>query len=155
MRGASTLGLMMGVRMARTEIPIEKIEAYLDTHYRVGVGPDTFVLRVGQHSPALALRYAVIGSDCAVFITAFNPLGQKQDDAANEAAHERLREQLGGPSNRVIEGVGADPTDNWKEKSYLAFGIDAEAARELGRRFKQDAVVWIGKDAIPQLLLLR
>ncbi len=141
--------------MAQTEIPIHKIEAYLDTHYRVGVGPDALVLQVGQHSPALALLYEQNDCDCAVFITAFNPFGRKQADSANEDAHGRLREQLGGPSNRVIEGVGADPTEKWKEKSYLAFGIDADAARELGRRFQQDAVVWIGKDAIPQLLLLR
>jgi hypothetical protein len=142
--------------MARTEIPVDKIEAYLDTHYRVGVGPDTFVLRVGQQSSALALRYAAIGSDCALFITAFNPLGQKQQDAANEAAHARLGEQLRATSSHVIEGEGADADGNWPpEKSYLAIGIGVDTARELGSRFRQDAVIWIGKDAIPQLLLLR
>ena len=142
--------------MAQTEIPTDKIEAYLDTHYRVGVRLDAFVLRVGQHSPALASRYAAIGSDCALFVTAFNPLGQKHEDAANEAAHARLGEQLRATSNHVIEGEGADPDGNWPpEKSYLAFGIGVDTARELGSRFRQDAVVWIGKDAIPQLLLLR
>jgi hypothetical protein len=58
--------------------------------------------------------------------------------------------------DHVIDGDGADPSGQWPaERSYLAFGIDADAARELGRRFQQDAVIWIGKDAIPQLLLLR
>ena len=142
--------------MARTEIPRDKIEAYLDTHYRVGVDPDAFVLRIGQHSPDLALRYAAIGSDCALFITAFNPLGQEQDDDANKDAHARLGEQLREVSDHVIEGDGADPTGQWPpEKSYLAFGIDVDTARELGRRVQQDAVVWIGKNAVPQLLLLR
>ena len=142
--------------MARTEIPRDKIEAYLDTHYRVGVGPDAFVLRIGQQSPGLALRYAAIGSDCALFITAFNPLGQEQDDAANQTAHARLGAQLREVSDHVFEGDGADPSGQWPaERSYLAFGIDADAARELGRSFQQDAVVWIGKDAVPQLLLLR
>ncbi len=142
--------------MAQTEIPRDKIEAYLDTHYRVGIGLDAFVLRIGEHSPELALRYSAIGSDCALFITAFNPLGQEQGDAANEVAHVRLGELLREASDHVIEGEGADPAGKWPaERSYLAFGIDADAARELGRHFKQDAVVWIGKDAIPQLLLLR
>ena len=142
--------------MAQTEIPVDKIEAYLDTHYRVGVGPDAFVLRVGQQSAALALRYAAIGSDCALFITAFKPFGQSQDDSANEAAHAHLGEQLRAVSEHVIEGEGADSTGKWKpEKSYFAFGINADAARELGRHFQQDAVVWIGKDAVPQLLMLR
>jgi hypothetical protein len=142
--------------MAQSEISREKIRAYEATHYRAGVGPDAFALRIGNHSPELALRYEDIGADCALFITAFNPFGQKQDDAANEAAYARLGEQLREASDHAIEGEGADPTGQWPaERSYLAFGIDAEAARDLGRRFNQDAVVWTGKDAVPQLLLLR
>lgn len=142
--------------MAQTEIPRDKIEAYLETHYRVGVGPDAFVLRVGQHSPDLALRCAAIGSDCALFITAFNPLGQKQDSNANNKAHARLGEVLHPIASEIVEGEGSDPSGKWRpEKSYLAFGIGIDDARELGSRFQQDAVVWIGKDAIPQLLLLR
>ena len=142
--------------MARTEIPVDKIEAYLDTQYRVGVGPDAFVLRVGEHSPALALHYAAMESDCALFITAFNPLGQEQDDDANKEAHARLGTVLHPLASAIIKGEGSDPSGKWSpENSYLAFGIDADSARELGRSFQQDAVVWIGKDAIPQLLLLR
>ena len=141
--------------MTQTEIPPEKISAYEATHYHAGVGPDAFVLQIGKDSTELALHYKASGTDCAVFITAFNPFGQKQDDAANEAAHTRLREALRPQAVTVIEGVGSDPAGKWREESYLALGIDAEAARELGRRFKQDAVVWIGKDAVPQLLLLR
>lgn len=142
--------------MAQTEIPRDKIEAYLNTHYHAGVGPDAFALRIGQHSPDLALRYSAIGSVCALFITAFNPLGQEQDDTANAVAHVRLGELLREASDHVIESEGADPAGKWPaERSYLAFGIDADAARELGHSFQQDAVVWIGRDAIPQLLLLR
>lgn len=142
--------------MARTEIPRDKIEAYLDAHYRVGVGPDAFVLRVGQYSPELASLYEQNSCDCALFITAFNPFGRKQDDAANHVAHARLGEDLRVVAAHLIEGDGADPTGQWPaERSYLAFGIDADAARVLGRRFQQDAVVWIGNDAVPQLLLLR
>lgn len=142
--------------MTQTEIPLEKIRAYEATDYRAGGGADALVLRIGQHSPKLGLRYKDTGADCALFITAFNPFGQKQDDAANEAAHARLGEQLRAASDHVIEGDGADPAGNWPpERSYLAIGIDADTARELGRHFQQDAVVWIGKDAVPKLLLLR
>ena len=142
--------------MAQTEISEEKIRAYGATHYRVGSGPDVLMLRIGQHSPALALHYAAYGADCALFITAFNPFGQEQDDAANQTAHARLGEQIREVADHVFEGDGADPNGQWPaEKSYLAFGVDADAAGELGRRFKQDAVVWIGKDAVPRLLLLR
>ena len=142
--------------MTKTEIPPDKISAYKATDYRAGGAPDALVMRIGQHSPELLSLYKETGSDCALFITAFNPLGQKRDDAANEAAHTRLEEQLRAVTNHLIEGEGADPAGQWPaERSYLALGIDADAARRLGRLFEQDAVVWIGKDAVPQLLLLR
>lgn len=141
--------------MTQTDIAPDKIKAYETTIYRVRIGPKAMTLRIGRHSPELAQLYEQHGSACAVFITAFNPFGRKQGDHANEGAHARLGKQLRADSQHVVEGVGADPTEKWKEKSYLAFGIDVDAARELGRSFQQDAVVWIGKDAIPQLLLLR
>lgn len=142
--------------MAQTEISDEKIKAYEATHYRAGVEPDVLVLRIGQHSAALALHYAETRSDCALFITAFNPLGLEQDDASNKEAHARLGEALHTIASAIIEGEGSDPSGRWRpEKSYLAFGIDIDDARDLGSRFQQDAVVWIGKDAVPKLLLLR
>lgn len=141
--------------MTQTEVSQEKIRAYKDTYYRAGSGADALVLKIGQQSSELALLYEQNGCDCALFITAFNPLGEKQDDAANESAHTHLREALRAQAVAVIEGVGSDPAGEWNEKSYLAFGINTDTARELGRRFEQDAVVWTGNDAIPQLLLLR
>jgi hypothetical protein len=142
--------------VVHSEISQEKIKAYEATHYCAGTGPDTFVLWIGQHSPELAQLYLSNDSNCALFITAFNPLGKAQDDEANEAAHARLGEVLRALVADVIEGAGADPACQWPpEKSYLALGINAEVARDLGRRFMQDAVVWIGEDAVPQLLLLR
>ena len=55
-----------------------------------------------------------------------------------------------------MDGAGADPTGAWPaEKSFLALGVGEEAARNLGNCFHQDAVVWVGPDAVPRLLLLR
>lgn len=142
--------------MTRTEIPMDKIQAYMATHYRVGPLADAFVLRIGQRSPELEDLYRQNRLQCALFITAFNPLGQQQGDDANFSAHTLLGAQLRKLSTAVFEGAGADPTGAWDpEASYLALGIGAEGARELGRLFRQDAVVWVGADAIPQLLLLR
>jgi hypothetical protein len=33
--------------------------------------------------------------------------------------------------------------------------MNEEAARILGKRWRQDAVVWVGEDAFPKLILLR
>ena len=41
------------------------------------------------------------------------------------------------------------------EASYLIFGLTLEAAKMLGMRLEQNAIVWAGVDAVPQLILLR
>jgi hypothetical protein len=104
----------------------------------------------------LRSRYAAHAISCAVFITAFNPCGRHQTDRANEAAHARLLAALLKLTRLVTEGAGIDPTGAWPpEKSFLALGIDEDTAAQLGRTFNQDAVVWVGSDAVPKLLLLR
>ena len=55
-----------------------------------------------------------------------------------------------------IEGEGADATGEWAaERSVFAYGMDKASACVLGRQFRQDAIVWVGADAVPQLVLLR
>lgn len=74
----------------------------------------------------------------------------------NAAAHARLGAELAAAGYRVVEGAGEDPDGRWPaEPSYLVLGMDLEAARELGRRYGQNAIVWAGADAVPELLLLR
>lgn len=142
--------------MEQTQISKEKIMAYESTHYRVGFEQDAFILRIGEFSAALMSRYENHAVSCAVFITGLNPCGQEQGNIANAAAQTRLRTALMTLTNAIIEGEGADPTGAWPpEDSFLAFGIDKETAAELGRAFRQDAVVWAGRDAVPKLLLLR
>ncbi len=142
--------------LAHSEIPAEKIEAYLKTEYRFGEGPDAVTLRIDQRSDALARLYASSSVMCGLFVTAHNPFGRAQSIEANEAAHRRLAADLKALSARVIEGAGADPSGAWpEEKSFFALGIDRDAARKLGDRHRQDAIVWAGADAVPKLILLR
>ncbi len=142
--------------MTQTAIPPDKINAYRATHYRVGTGPEAFTLMIDNPSNSLRRLYEETGHTCGVFITAFNPFGQQQSAQQNEAAHSRLGECLRALTARVIDGAGADPNSDWpQERSYFALGVDKAAASKLGAMFHQDAVVWVGPDAIPRLLLLR
>ena len=142
--------------MELTNISPEKIAAYNATHYKVGLGKDGFIMRIGEPSAGLRARYVAHAISCAVFITAFNPYGQDQSDNANDAAHARLQAAIMDLTGLISEGAGADPTGVWPpEKSFLALGIDEDTAAQLGRTFHQDAVVWVGSDAVPKLLLLR
>jgi hypothetical protein len=142
--------------LARSEIAAEKIEAYRKTDYRFGGGKAAVTLRIDQRSDGLARLYAVSGLSCAVFVTAFNPFGRAQSAEANAVAHLRLGNDLRGISSVMIEGAGTDPAGAWpEEKSYLALGVHLDIARSLGRCHQQDAVVWVGPDAVPKLILLR
>ena len=142
--------------MAHTEISAEKIAAYLATDYRFGEGADAITLRIDEASLALENLYVRLAHTRGIFITAFNPHGAAQDAAQNEAAHVRLGRELRGLYPIVIEGAGADPTGAWPpENSYFALGADLDAARAIARRYRQDAVVWVGRDAVPQLIVLR
>jgi len=141
--------------LERTNISNEKTEAYEATHNRVGSGQEAFIMCIGEPSAGLRALYEVHSVSCAVFITAFNPFGGHQSDTANDAVHASLQEALIDLTDLIIEGAGADPTGAWPpEMSYLALGIDEDAAAHLGRTFHQDAVVWAGSDAVPKLLFL-
>ena len=76
--------------MAHSQVPADKIGAYLATEYRFGEGSAAVVLHIDRRSDELARLYAFSG-----------------------------------------------------------------AARNLGTRYRQDAIVWAGADAVPKLILLR
>ena len=142
--------------LAHSQIQTDKITAYLAADYRFGHSLDLITLRINTRSDALARLYASSGYQCGVFLTAYNPLGQALTLEANEAAHARLGTELKALAIEVIDGVGADPTGAWpEEKSFFALGVELEAARTLGIRYHQDAIVWVGRDAIPILVVLR
>ena len=139
-----------------TKIDTEKIAAYEGAHYQIGTAENSYFLRLGIRCEELANSYDLTGHRCALFITAFNPLGTHQSDEANLAAHRRLTTELQKLTPHILEGSGADLRGNWPaEQSFLAFGIDQIKGELLGHQFQQDAVIWIGSDAVPQLVLVR
>jgi hypothetical protein len=52
--------------------------------------------------------------------------------------------------------MGQHPSNKWPgEEIFLVLGLYFEAAKALGERFGQNAIVWCGIDAVPQLIVLR
>lgn len=89
-------------------------------------------------------------------ISAYNPCSQLQSNEDNLAAHESLKHYLSRHSYPMLESLNIDPTGIWPtEKSFFVPGLDLDTAKSLGRRFNQNAIVWIDGDAIPRLILLR
>ena len=143
---------------ATTQIHPDKVRAFLATSYQLGHTAQDIVLTIGQRSGRLAALFASSDVDCGAFLTAFNPRGTQQSDAANELAHAQLAAQLHGPGLglQAIEGSGSEEGTDWpSEKSYFALGLDLETSKSIGTRFDQDAIVWVGADAVRQLVLLR
>jgi len=145
--------------LLQSEIPGDLVKAYRSAHYQAGPGPDLITLHVDQYSARLSQLLNVSGHQCAAFITACNQFGVRQNPELNRAACAALRNRLDeyvSHSDQVIEGTGSDPREGWSpEESFLVLGLNLEEARRLGREFRQNAIVWAGKDAIPKLILLR
>lgn len=139
-----------------TQIHPDKIRAFLATDYRLGHTAQDIVLTIGQRSDRLAALFAAKGVNCGAFITAYNPRGALQPDAANHLAHARLATQLAQLGHEAIAGAGSEKGTDWAaEESYYALGLALEPAKAMGTHFDQDAIVWVGADAKPQLILLR
>ena len=139
-----------------TQIQPDKVRAYLATDYRLGHAAQDIVLTIGQRSDRLAALFAAKGVNCGAFLTAYNPRGTLQPEAANHLAHAQLATQLEQLGHEVIAGAGSEKGTDWAaEESYFALGLALEPAKAMGTHFNQDAIVWVGADAEPQLILLR
>jgi len=119
-------------------------------------GDPSVTLRVGVACPELMALHRAHRADCSAFVTACNPFSQAFDEAANAERQATLARELKQRSLTFIDGVGQHPSHQWPgEASFLVFGLTLEATKTLGARLEQNAVIWSGSDAIPQLILLR
>ena len=133
----------------------ETIQAYLETHYCVQTEP-VIVLRVDEPCPDLAVAHDRRNADCSAFLTAWNPLSQVLSGSENASRHVALTNELEHRSLEYVDVVSHHPSNGWPdEPGVLVFGLSLEAAKALGTRYEQNAIVWNGLDAVPRLVLLR
>ena len=129
------------------------VPAYRAANYVVAAEPEV-VLRIGEANPRLDALLDRTGARCAAFLTAYNPYSERrssEDD--NRAAATELERALVNYSRYPAEG--RDPTGRWPpERGVLVLGVPRAAAEALGRRFKQNAIVFIEHGSPPELVLL-
>lgn len=144
---------------ATSTLAPELLRDYEETHYRVNAAsPDQaeFVLRVGEVSKQLAAVHKKSGVDCSAFVTACNPWSESLTDAENAIRQASLLLALRVRSLRWHDGIGQHPSNQWPgEPSVLILGLSLVAAKVLAQDFEQNAFVWAGADAKPQLVVLR
>lgn len=131
------------------------IKVYLETEYRVHSTP-AYTLEIGKPNTHLLADHQLYRTDCSAFLTAWNPYSQIVADSENSERHISLISELETRGLKFIDSLGQHPSNEWPgEVSVLIFGLSLEAAKTLGIRFGQNAIVWNGSDAVPQLVLLR
>lgn len=141
--------------MPEAIISDELIEAYSATAFHVFASPVQFSISIGRHSPELESLFASLGKSSAAFITAENPFSEATSPEENSTNQERLRVDLAALGATTVEGEGRGQDPAWPpEASLLAIGITYEQACELGRKYRQNAIVWVGDNANPELVLL-
>jgi putative PIN family toxin of toxin-antitoxin system len=128
----------------------ELIDSYEQALYALDAGP---VLRVGVRDAGLDRLLEAHGVERAAFVTAANPRGEERPHAINEAGMAALCESLAWP---WLPGEGRDPAGRWRaEPSVLVLGISRAEAETLGRNLEQNAIVFVERGSVPELLLLR
>lgn len=141
--------------MPDSNINEQLIKVYLETHFVV-LSDLPFTLIVDEHSSSLVELYRLYDVESAAFITAYNPYSKLLSDEANRARNAHLLCDLNKLGVKVLFAVGQDATGQWPEEpSLFVLGIEEDAARELGNKYEQNAIVWCGSNAVPELMLLR
>ena len=137
------------------QIPAGLLQAFADTHYIVH-HEAPFVMHIGQPCPELKALMAYHNALSAAFITAWNPFSLRRGKQTNEQAHRRLAAALRLQRTTYLEGEGCGADDNWTpECSVLAFRVARRVAARLGRRFRQNAVIFVSYGKPAELMMLR
>jgi len=125
---------------------------FRDACYTIQPGGRSWRLVPDRFSPELERTMRVAGCREAALTTAANPGAVPLSDAENRARNAELRMVLVDLAIPTIEARNTASDGSWLEPSLLCLGLGTEAARALGRRFGQLAILHAGRDAIPRLL---
>lgn len=135
----------------------ELIKAFLETDFRTDLLlDDSIVLNVGKISNQLIKLHKNSNVTSSAFITAWNPHSQITSADSNARLNKALREHLFCGGFEIRPGIGQYPSGSWEgEESFLVLGMSLEDAMACGNKFEQNAIVWIGKEGVPQLVVLQ
>ena len=138
----------------KTSLPDGLVTAYRMTNFEV-LSEVPFVLKVDSFSPSLEELFTNLNYKSACFITAYNPESVELSTSTNEIAQKNLHKDLTDLDCFILQGFGADPNGEWEgEPSYFALGITLADAKNLGNKYRQNAIVWCDQMCIPALVLL-
>lgn len=86
-------------------------------------------------------------------ITAYNPMSELIPEEENIKANAELEEDI--KHYQKLKSQGLDPLGKWpEEKGYIIFDIDEEKAKEIGKKYKQRAIVYSNKNEKARIIVL-
>jgi hypothetical protein len=132
------------------------ISAYLATDYVVFSKGRTVSIRVGQRSLFVDALLTRIGARSGTFITAWNPFSKSQSVGTNTQRDRELRRYLTANGFAFLTGEGHGQVGDWPpEHSVFALAVSRTQAASVGRRFLQNAIVYVPLGRPAELIMLR
>lgn len=134
------------------------VEAYRNADYAVFAHRGSraeIIFHVGE--PSADLDELLDGDDAATaaFVCPGNRRGRRQSESENADAFLDMNALLAKTAYRRHAAEGRDPQGEWPaESAVLVCGIGRAEAEALGRRFAQNAIVFIERGKAPELVLL-
>ena len=141
--------------MMQSAVSPKIIQAYRETEYAV-LGDSNFIINIDHFNGALLAAHKHYSVDCSAVITAVNPYSQDCNAAHNSKLNQRLSDELRASGLSFIDAIGQHPLGTWPgENSFFVLGLTLKAAKIVGVRHRQNAIIWCGQNAVPQLIMLK
>jgi hypothetical protein len=132
------------------------LSAYRTTDYVAYGKRGVVVIRIGHQSMVVDGLLARMHVRDAAFITAWNPFSKALSFRANKYWDRELKRFLSVRGFAFVEGEGRGRMGEWPpEPSVFAFGISRAEASVIGRRYRQNAVVYVPRGRPAELVMLR
>jgi hypothetical protein len=130
--------------------------AYRATDYVAYSDSRVFLIRIGHHSLVVDGLLARMKAKSGAFITAWNPFSKSLSAGGNAYWDRELKDYLRARGFAYFAGEGRGTTGEWPpESSILAFGMSRAQAASIGRRFRQNAIVYVPLGRPAELVTLR
>jgi hypothetical protein len=137
-------------------MPSDLVLAYRATEYVAYDDSRNFLVRIGYHSLVIDGLLARMKARSGAFITAWNPFSKSQSAGVNAYWDRELKSYLNARGFAFLAGEGRGEIGEWPpEPSIFAFGMSRAQAATIGRRFRQNAIVYVPLGRPAELVILR
>ena len=128
-------------------------DSYRAASYIVDAPDGPITIRVDQPNAGLDELLSASGVTEWAFVTAWNPGSMHLPPAENQRNNSDLLERATSQGYTALTGIGVGDDGEWPpEPSFLILGIPLVAAVELGRFYRQRAIIAGSYGEAPELV---